>query len=169
MTVMLYRLFLPLSFEWEALVSAFYWENLNRRGLNGVISLAASLGVHHETQDQEACYLVLHLCSFLLYRKIDQRLGEWRLGLLFVFLFVWSDFFFFSPLKTNIGKVFVRMSLDYNLLWPLMVTHELTLPLSWLGRLMSFSEVAIPVHIYTMIYFTLPPPIVIRDNHPFSS
>lgn len=86
-----------------------------------------------------------------------------------MFSFLFGLTFFFFPLKTNIGKVFVRMSLDYNLLWPLMLTHELTLPLSWLGRLMSFSEVAIPVHIYTMIYFTLPPPNVIRDNHPFSS
>lgn len=78
------------------------------------------------------------------------------------FFFDWCDsllfLFFVFPFKTNTGKVLVRMSLDYNLLWSLLVTHGLTLSLSWLGRLMSFSEVAIPVHIYTMIYFALPPP-----------
>lgn len=66
-------------------------------------------------------------------------------------------------------KVLVRISLVYNLLLTLVVTHEMTLSLLWLGGLLNFPEVAIPGHIYTEIYFTLPPTKVISSNHPFSS
>lgn len=94
MTVMLYRLSLPLSFEWEALVSAFYWENLNRRGLNGVISLAASLGVHHETRRHVTWCSISALFSY-----IEKLIRDWENGdqgfCLFSFLFGLT--FFFSP------------------------------------------------------------------------
>lgn len=65
-------------------------------------------------------------------------------------------------------KVLEIILFVYNVLLTLVVTPELTLALLWLGRLLNFPEVAIPVCIYTEIYFTLPLTKVISNNHPFS-